>query len=158
MARPAVLVGLQASGKSTFYARCLADDHAHVSKDHWPHSRRREARQLRVVAEALAAGRSVAVDNTNPSAAERAGLLAVARAAGVPAVAYWFPPDVDASLRRNAARTGHARVPEVGVFATAKRLSPPTRAEGFDELYEVAFDGAGGFTVTPLAEPGPVGP
>lgn len=155
MARLAVLVGLQASGKSTFFARHLAPTHLHVSKDHWPNGRRKEARQRRVVAEALAEGRSVAVDNTNPSVEERAALVGLARAAGVPVVAYWFPPDLDASLRRNAERTGRARVPDVGLFATAKRLQPPTREEGFDALHVVTFDGTGGFTVTPPDETGP---
>jgi predicted kinase len=150
MAELAILVGLQASGKSTFYARRLAATHLHVSKDDWPRARRREARQQRLTAEALAAGHSVAVDNTNASAAERAGIIAVGRRAGVPVVGYWFPPDLPGSLRRNAARAGPARVPEVGLFATVKRLSPPAWAEGFDELYRVGFDGAGDFTVEPL--------
>ncbi|MGI5229888.1 hypothetical protein [Actinoallomurus sp. CA-142502] len=40
-------------------------------------------------------------------------------------------------LDRNAARTGRARVPLVGVLATAKRLVAPTVEEGFDRV-EVA--------------------
>ncbi|WP_158839778.1 AAA family ATPase [Saccharothrix deserti] len=150
MARLVVLVGLQASGKSTFYARHLAATHVHVSKDHWPNSRRRDSRQQRVVAAALGHGHSVAVDNTNASIGERAALIALARAAGVPVVGYWFPPDLSESLQRNSTRAGRARVPDVGLFATAKRLTPPTRQEGFDEVCEVRFDGVGGFTVTPL--------
>jgi predicted kinase len=151
----AILVGLQASGKSTFFARHLAPTHLHVSKDHWPNARRRAERQRRVVAEALAAGRAVAVDNTNPSVEERAALIGPAREAGAAVVGYWFPPDLDASLRRNAGREGRARVPDVGLFATAARLRPPTYDEGFDELHEVVFDGTGGFTVTPMPRPGP---
>ncbi|GGP82903.1 ATP-binding protein [Saccharothrix coeruleofusca] len=150
MTRLVILVGLQASGKTTFYTRHLAATHLHVSKDLWPRARHREARQRRAVAEGLAAGRSVAVDNTNASPEERAGLVALGRAAAVPVVGYWFPPDPAGSLRRNAARPGRARVPEVGLFATLKRLRPPTFDEGFDELHEVRFDGAGDFTTTPL--------
>lgn len=142
-----MLAGLQASGKTTFFRRCLAGDHAHVSKDLWPNARRREARQRRVVAELLAAGRSVAVDNTNPSAAERAPLIELGHAAGVPVAGYWFPPDRAGSLRRNASRA--RRVPEIGLFATLARLEPLDWAEGFGELYEVEFDGAGGFVVRP---------
>jgi hypothetical protein len=37
-------------------------------------------------------------------------------------------------LARNARREGKARVPDVAIYATAKRLVPPTRVEGFDEL------------------------
>ena len=59
-----VMVGLQASGKSTWVAGHLTGTHAVVSNDHWPRARHREDRQQRVVAELLAEGRSVVVDNT----------------------------------------------------------------------------------------------
>lgn len=150
----AVLVGLQASGKSTFYEQCLKDHHTLVSKDLFPRSaRHKQARQMRLVEEALAAGRSVAVDNTNPSPEEWRPLVAAARARGATVTAYWFRPDLVESLRRNArrnaARTDRARVPEVGVHATLRRLRRPARADGFDAVYEVRFDGRGGFEVRP---------
>ena len=44
-------------------------------------------------------------------------------------------------LARNARREGKARVPDVAIFATAKMLVPPSREEGFDELYRVRPDG-----------------
>lgn len=148
----AILIGLQASGKTTFFRQVLAPEYVHVSKDDFPRARRRQARQMRLVEEALAAGRSVAVDNTNPSPEEWRPLAEAARRHGAKIVGYWFPPDVPGSLRRNASRTAKNRVPDVGVFATLKRLRRPRRSEGFDELYEVRIDGAGGFGVRPLAE------
>ncbi|MCL3999251.1 ATP-binding protein [Streptomyces lavenduligriseus] len=145
-----VLVGLQASGKSTFYARCLSDRYELVGKDLFPRgARNKQARQMRLVTEHLAAGRSVAVDNTNPSPQEWAPLVAAARAHGATVTAYWFPPDVPGSLRRNAAREGRGRVPDVGVLATLKRLRRPSVADGFDAVHEVRFDGRGGFDVRP---------
>ncbi|MFA3877946.1 AAA family ATPase [Streptomyces sp. MMCC 100] len=144
----AVLVGLQASGKSTFYARCLADGYALVSKDLFPRgARNKQQRQMRLVAEHLAAGRSVAVDNTNPSPQEWGPLVEAAHSCGASATAYWFPPDVAGSLRRNAARSGRQRVPDVGVLATLKRLRRPSPEDGFDKVREVHFDGRGGFEV-----------
>jgi predicted kinase len=65
-----ILIGLQASGKTTFYRQRLAADHPHVSKDAFPNARNRQRRQMRLIHDALAAGRSVAVDNTNPSPEE----------------------------------------------------------------------------------------
>jgi predicted kinase len=129
-----VLVGLQGAGKSTWVREHLAPTHAVVSKDHWPSARRREARQRRVVAELLAEGRSVVVDNTNPSPQERAPLVAAARAAGVPVRAVWLDTPLETCLARNETREGRARVPLVGVFATRARLVPPGPDEGFDRV------------------------
>jgi predicted kinase len=137
----AVLAGLQASGKSSFAQEHLAGSHEIVSKDDWPNARNRQRRQLRLLHEHLAAGRSVAVDNTNPAVADRAPLLAAARGHGARAVCYWFPPDVAACVARNAARPGRARVPDVGLYHTLARLEPPTAAEGFDAIHDVRLDG-----------------
>ena len=126
-----VMVGVQGSGKTTWVAQHLAGTHVVVSKDHWPNARRRQARQQRVVAEHLAAGRSVVVDNTNPSREERSALVELAREAGVPVRAVWLDVPLETCLRRNAARTGRALVPLVGVLATVDRFVPPSSEEGF---------------------------
>jgi predicted kinase len=144
----AVLVGLQASGKSTFYRRRLHAGHVLVSKDLFPRgARHKQARQMRLVTEALAAGRSVAVDNTNPSPDEWGPLVEAGHAHGATVTAYWFPPDPAGSLRRNALRTGRDRVPDVGVHDTLRRLRRPSPADGFDAVFTVRFDGRGGFEV-----------
>ncbi|QQQ78256.1 AAA family ATPase [Saccharothrix sp. 6-C] len=152
MTEVAILIGLQASGKTTFYRTSLAGTHAHVSKDAFPNARRRQARQLRLIREALDAGFKVAVDNTNPSAEEWAPLIAAGRERGARIVGYWFPPDLTASMARNAARDDKTRVPDVGLYATVKRLRRPRPADGFDELSVVRFDGRGGFDVRPWEE------
>ena len=136
-----VMVGLQGCGKSTWVRTHLADTHAVVSKDHWPNARRREARQQRIVAELLTSGRPVVVDNTNPSPEDRAPLLALGAQAGVPVRAVWLDVPLTTCLRRNAAREGRARVPRVGVLATAKRLQRPSLDEGFDSVEVVRPQG-----------------
>lgn len=72
-------------------------------------------------------------------------------------MAYWFPPDLAGSLRRNAAGVGRSRVPEVGVRATLARLRRPGPADGFDVVLDVRFDGAGGFEVGPAGMEAPSG-
>jgi predicted kinase len=131
------MVGLQGSGKSTWVARHLAGSHTVVSKDHWPNARRREARQRRVVAELLAAGVSVVVDNTNPSPVERAPLVELGQAAGVPVRAVFVDTPFEVCRQRNEGRPGRARVPDVGLFGTAARLIPPTTADGFADVQVV---------------------
>jgi predicted kinase len=138
------MVGLQGSGKSTWVTGHLARTHTVVSKDHWPHARRREARQRRVVAELLACGARVVVDNTNPAPEDRAVLIAAAREAGVPVRAVWVDTPPGTCLARNDAREGRARVPPQGLFATRARFVPPTTAEGFDRVDVVRGDGRPG--------------
>ena len=150
--RLAVLIGLQASGKTTFCQRVLAVDHVVVSKDDFPNARHRQRRQMRLIDQALAEGRSVAVDNTNPSPQEWQPLIEAARAHGAATVGYWFPCDLAAARERNAVRDGRARVPEVGLYATFKRLRSPRHGDGFDCCYRVVFDGAGGFHVRSMSD------
>ncbi len=128
------MVGLQGCGKSTWVQQHLAGTHAVVSKDHWPNGRRKEARQSRVVAEHLAARRSVVVDNTNASLEERAALVALAADAGAEVRAVWLDVPLETCLERNDRRQGRARVPLQGVLGTRKRFVPPSAAEGFTRV------------------------
>ena len=133
MAEVVLLIGLQGCGKTTFYRETLAATHALVSKDAMSRSaRRKEARQRRELAALLADGHDVCVDNTQPSAAERAGVIAVAAAHGARVVGHWWPPDPALSRRRNAARPDP--VPEVGLSAALARWEEPDPGEGFDVL------------------------
>jgi predicted kinase len=142
-----ILVGLQGSGKTTFFRERFAATYEHVSKDNFRNNARPGRRQRHLIVEAFAAGRSLVVDNTNPTVTDRAELIELGRAAGAAVLCYFFPPDLEASLRRNALREGKARVPDHAIRITAARLEPPTPAEGFDRLCLVRLVD-GGFEVT----------
>jgi predicted kinase len=129
-----VLVGLPGSGKSTYFRDHYAATHAHISKDLWPSARRRDDRQEREIERALAAGQSVVVDNTNPTVDVRAPLVAIGKRHGARIVAIYFDVDVRTAIMRNRQRAGKARVPDVAIFTTKKKLVPPAAAEGFDEV------------------------
>ncbi len=160
-----VLAGLQASGKTSFVRERLAGTHLPVSKDRFRHNRNRERRQEHLLEEALAAGRSVVVDNTNPAPADRAGAVAAARRHGARVVAVLLLSTLDESLRRNAERPGRERVPDVGVRSTARRLAPPEANEGFDAVLHAWLAGerfaialmAGGPAPAWATTPPPVG-
>lgn len=103
------------------------------------------------MAESLAAGRSVVVDNTNPTVGVRAPLIQLARAHGATVVGYVFVTDAGDALRRNRARQGRERVPDVAIFTVRKRFQAPTLDEGFDRLFEVRLnEQAGKFDVTEM--------
>ena len=137
-----ILIGLPASGKSTFFRERFAGTHDHVSKDLLKNNRRPQRRQEQLIAESLASGRSVVVDNTNPSVAVRAAIIAVARTHGADVVGYFFPTEAADALRRNRARQGRERVPDVAIFTARKRLELPAIEEGFDRLYTVRLNEA----------------
>jgi predicted kinase len=147
-----IFSGLQASGKTSFYRDRLASTHVHISKDAWPNARNRESRQRRLIAEALANGCNVVVDNTNPTPGERAPLVAIARELGARAISYWFVTSVSDAVARNAAREGRARVPDAGIYSVAKKIVVPGADEGFDERWEVRLT-AVGFVLEPLQRP-----
>lgn len=145
-----MLVGLPGSGKSTFYQQRFAGTHAHVSKDLFPNNRNKARRQQHLLEEAFQAGRSVVLDNTNPTAGDRAGAIALAQTYGAVVTGYVFPRDVPASIERNAHRQGKARVPDVAIFATAKHWQTPTLKEGFGTLFTVHLIPEGSFQILPL--------
>jgi len=133
-----ILVGLPGSGKTTYYRAHFAATHVHVSKDLMPNAQRRGERQAREIDAALGGGKSVVVDNTNPSRDVRAPLIALGRRHGARIVAVYFETDVRTAIMRNRQREGRARVPDVAIFTTKKKLMPPTLEEGFDEVRVVA--------------------
>ena len=141
----AILVGLPGAGKSTFYRQRLAATHAHVSKDLLPNAKNRQARQEALVREALASGRSVAVDNTNVAPADRAAIVSIARGFGVRVVAHYIEASTREAVARNEGREGKSKVPKVAIFTCAKRLVPPSLDEGFDEVHVWRVTDTGAF-------------
>ena len=150
----AIFVGLQGSGKSTFYKMHFATTHDYVSKDTFRSNRRPALRQLELVEESLQASRSVVVDNTNPAREDRSELIALGHRYGAEVVGYYFEVQLKKSIERNQQRTGKARVPNVAIFATQKKLVAPTHEEGFDKLFVVRTGDNFTFDVSAL-EPAP---
>ena len=141
-----LFIGIQGSGKSSFFRERFFHTHVRLSLD-LLRTRHREGLLLHACVHAKAA---FVVDNTNPTVEERARYLAPARAARFRTVGYVFDVPLEDALRRNAARTGREVVPEVGVKGTLARLQRPTLEEGFDALFRV--------TVSPWASAPPAAP
>lgn len=146
-----ILIGLQASGKSTFFRTHFALTHVHVSKD-LLHTSKPARRQQQLIEEALRAGHSVVVDNTNPTKEEREKLIALGHFYGATVIGYYFEVQIRQSLERNHARQGKARVPDVAIFTTLKRLVRPSFEEGFDRLFSVRTLGDQTFEVSDWKE------
>lgn len=140
-----IFCGIQATGKSTFYKERFFNSHIRISLDLLK-TRNREQRLLQLCLDTQA---RFVVDNTNPTAAERARYLAPARAAGYQLIGYYFQSVPRAAVARSRQRPAAEQVPDVGIFGAAKRLELPRWAEGYDELYYVRLHPGGGFVVEP---------
>ncbi|MGW9439616.1 AAA family ATPase [Streptomyces sp. NPDC055607] len=99
------------------------------------------ARQISLLNDHLAAGRSVFVDSTNLEPHVRAGLLELARRHGRQAFALRFPVDLDTCLARNAQRSDDRRVPEATLrwqHGLAQEATPEALLrEGFTEVHDL---------------------
>lgn len=143
-----IFMGLQAAGKSTFFRTHFAETHVLVSKDLLLNNKHRSRRQSQLIEEALEAGSSVVVDNTNPTLEDRAELIQLGRMYSAEIVGYYFVPEVSQSLARNRQRTGKDKVPDIAIFATMKRFVHPIYEEGFDRLFYVVANDDGTFNVS----------
>jgi predicted kinase len=148
-----IFIGLQGSGKSTFYRTYFAATHEYVSKDLLSNNRKPQRRQMQLIEQALEQQRSVVVDNTNPTPEVRKPLLEIGHLYGATVTGYFFKAEVSQSIKRNQQRTGKAKVPPVAIYATAKKLQQPTYAEGFDVLYTVQIAENGAFDVQVAEKP-----
>lgn len=138
-----LLIGLQASGKSTFCKRRFFDSHIRLNLDMLK-TRNREKRLMQVC---LETGQPFVVDNTNPTKEDRQRYLKPAKASGFRAVGYYFQSQVANCVRRNDQRPDERKVPVAGMLGTYGRLEVPSLDEGFDELHYVRIAGDGSFVV-----------
>jgi len=138
-----IFIGIQASGKSTFYCEHMFNTHVRVNLDMLG-TRYREKLLLRTCIEAK---QRFVVDNTNPTVEERKLYILPAKAAGFRIIGFYFAVAIEAALQRNAQRDKNERVPEVGIRGTRNRLELPSFGEGFDALSFVQPAPGGTFIV-----------
>jgi predicted kinase len=138
-----IFVGVQGSGKTSFYRQNFLDSHVPISLD-MLRTRRRE--QL-LLAACLEGKQSFVIDNTNPLPSDRARYVGPARAAGFRVVAYLFSTSLQDAIRRNNLREGKQKIPAPGIAGTFRKLQRPTLEEGFDAIYVVTISSENKFAV-----------
>jgi bifunctional polynucleotide phosphatase/kinase len=131
-----IMVGSPASGKSRI-AEALRRQHGFAVA-----SRDRHGPKFEAAFHELLRGESprVVVDNTNPSAEERARLVAAARRTGHETVIVHVTTPRDVCFHLNGARRqlGAASVPPIAIHTYWKRLAAPAENEA-DALVRVPF-------------------
>jgi len=138
-----IFIGIQGSGKSTFFRERFFDSHVRINLDMLRTRRREEL----LVAACLEGGQSFVVDNTNPVPSDRVRYLVPARTAGFRTVAYFFEASLREAMQRNNLRSGKQKIPASAVAAAFKKIVAPTADEGFDEIYTVKLTAEHGFVV-----------
>ena len=138
-----LFMGIQATGKSSFYRERFHRSHVRVNYDMLK-TRHREELLLKACLEGKT---KFVVDNTNLTRQERARYIAPARNAGFTVTGYFFQSRVADALRRNSERSEAERVPDKGVLGASGLLELPSKAEGFDHLFFVRLNEPDGFTV-----------
>jgi len=128
-----LLIGVQASGKSTFCHQRFLNSHVRISLD-LLNTRYKEQQFLDTC---FAVQQKIVVDNTNTTREERNRYIEQAKRSKYKVIGYFFETDFESAMARNALRTGKSFIPEVGIKSAFKRLQQPVWDEGFDRLYTV---------------------
>ncbi|MBK7877240.1 MAG: AAA family ATPase [Planctomycetes bacterium] len=128
-----LLIGLQASGKSTFCREQFFDTHVRLH----PRILLTRERERVLLDACLAARLPFVVDDTNVTRAERGYYIELARSRGFRVAGYFFRSRLHDALERNHRRRPPLRVDDELIRATSARIELPKFAEGFDELHFV---------------------
>lgn len=142
-----IFVGIQGSGKTSFYRERFFNTHVRISLDMLRTRHREEV----LFHACLGARQSFVIDNTNPLPSDRARYIPEARQAGFRVIAFYFEASLREAIRRNNQRLGKEKIPQMALAATLKKLQPPSRQEGFDSIHRVTISPQGTFEVKELS-------
>ncbi|KAI8481654.1 hypothetical protein Bbelb_405720 [Branchiostoma belcheri] len=137
-----VMVGCPASGKTFFVKQNLVSQgYVHVNRDvlgTWQ-------KCVAACSQALAGGKGVVVDNTNPDVESRKRYVDCARQAKAPCRCFVMNSSLDLCRHNNRFRdmtytgVGHVKVADPVIFSFRKKYVEPQLSEGFDEIIKVNF-------------------
>jgi predicted kinase len=144
-----IFCGIQGSGKSTYYKQHYADTHVRINLDMLK-TRRREAILLQACIEAK---QRFVVDNTNSTMEARKRYIEAALEADFSLIGIYFEIPVRDAIARNLGRPPKEQILPGSIVNTHKRLEPPSKREGFDQIFVARIDGNGGFSVEEMPLP-----
>ncbi len=139
-----IFIGLQASGKSSFYRARFSHSHLRLNLD----MLRTRHREKLLFEACLSSKTSCVIDNTNPHPEDRARYIRPALEAGFRVRGFYFRSSLMECIKRNATRPERERVPERGLRGTSAQLKLPRLEEGFHQLSYVWIE-AGELQVAP---------
>ena len=133
-----IFIGIQGSGKSTYYKENYFNSHIRISMDLLK-TRNRESKLMDLCLETQA---KLVVDNTNPLIIDRRRYIEKLKEKKYEIIGFYFNANVEQALILNKKRPEKEIVPDVGIKSTYKRMELPTYSEGYDKLYYVKIEDA----------------
>ncbi len=136
-----VLVGPPASGKSTISKKYFEPKgYVYVNRD----TLKTQDKCIKNATEALKSGKSVIVDNTNPSKEARAAYVNLAKKIKCPVRCLWLQTSFDLAHHLNLFRQTQSegkqrRVPDVGFNVFKSKFEEPSLNEGFSVIEKIDF-------------------
>lgn len=138
-----IFVGIQGSGKSTFFRDIFFDTHVRINLD----MLRTRHREKLFFEASLEAKQKFVLDNTNLTCEEREKYIVKAKTYSFKIIGYYFQTNLEKAIEQNNQRTGKAKISEKGLLGAFKRLQIPQFDEGFDELFYVSINDENQFVV-----------
>ena len=128
-----IFIGIQASGKSTFYKEKFFNTHIRISND----LLKTRNRENLLFDYCKNTGMSFVIDNTNATKEIRKRYITISKNMNIPITGYYFQTNLERSLEWNNKRAGKENIPRAGVLGTYNRLEIPSIDEGFTDLFYV---------------------
>ena len=138
-----IFVGIQGSGKSTFFKERFFDSHIRINLD----MLRTKNREKLILEACLEAKQKFVIDKTNLTREDREKYIVSAKKFRFKIIGYYFQSNLEKALDRNNQRQGKAKIPDKGLFSSFKKLQIPQFDEGFDELFYVSINEENKFVV-----------
>lgn len=146
-------VGCPGSGKSYFSTRYfVAAGYKYINNDTAKpiiekvsdiKQRNRKVNLFNLCKQYLEDGKSVVIDNTNPTKVARAKWIAIAKEFKVPVRVVYFDIEIDIAKHNNYFRNdvyGDKLVPDVALYTFKKKLQEPKKSEGIKEIVTIKFE------------------
>ena len=130
-----ILIGIQATGKSTFYKQNFFKSHMRINLD----MLKTRVKEDILVNACIKVKQPFVIDNTNSSIDERKKYIEISKKAGFSIIGYYFESNIKDAIVRNQSRIGKENIPSKGIEHTYNKLVIPTYDEGFDKLFHVSI-------------------
>lgn len=136
-----IFIGLQASGKSTFYRKNFLNSHSIISNDllNEKNTNSRLLEESKLIDDCLKKNINMLFDNTNYSIAKRKEYIDKIKPHNYKIIGYYFKMNVPRSIKWNQLREPAQIVPKAAIYTMSKKIELPSLSEGYNELYYIDY-------------------